>query len=226
MSKLGSAAKGAAGGAVAGSAFGPYGTAIGAGVGGIYGWLSDTSDEQASAEKQKLAGMQKAANVYQGYRPQVMGARQQGLQQTLSAYNGAGNAMGLMYGTSYNPANYAPNLGKLPDPSSYAPSTPTPAQPKGETQEVLNDAAGNLAQKTTNIASGPLAPLQSGTPEVVRGRTATEFALPTKEEQNLYDWADAYKREMGRDAATKAEIDAFAASKGRKSSDPYQGVNP
>jgi len=129
MSKVGGAVKGAAQGAVAGSAFGPYGTAIGGGAGAIYGWLSDTSDEQDAAEKQKLAGMQKAAGVYEGYRPQAMGARQQGLQQKLSAYGGAGQAMELMYGRSYNPANYAPDLGKLPDPASYAPAAP--AQPRG-----------------------------------------------------------------------------------------------
>jgi hypothetical protein len=129
MSKVGSVVKGGAGGAVAGSSFGPYGAAIGGVGGAIYGWLSDTSDEQAAAEKDKLAGMQKAAGVYEGYRPQVAGARQQGLKQQLSAYNGAGNAMGLMYGNSYNPSSYAPDLGKLPDPKSYAPAQP--AQPRG-----------------------------------------------------------------------------------------------
>lgn len=122
MSKTGSVVKGAAGGAVAGSAFGPYGTAIGAVGGGIYGYLTDTSDEQEAAEKQKLAGFQAGADTYRGYRPQATAARQQGLKQQLSAYNGAGSAMGLMYGNSYNPASYAPDLENLPTPSSYAPT--------------------------------------------------------------------------------------------------------
>lgn len=149
MSKFGSAAKGAGTGAVVGSALGPWGTAAGAAGGAIYGWLSDTSDEQAAAEKQKTAGMQAAANTYQGYRPQVMGARQQGLQQKLSAYSGAADSMGLMYGNNYNPKNYAPDLGKLPDPSSYAPQVQQPAPPV-QTQQAAVDATINSSSRPTS----------------------------------------------------------------------------
>ncbi len=84
----------------------------------------DSTDKASQANQEQLA---KASQAYQQYRPMQYGARQQGLQQQLSAYGGAENAMNLMYGSQYDPRNYAPNLGKLPNPQDYAPP-PAPAQ--------------------------------------------------------------------------------------------------
>lgn len=186
MGKAENAAKYGLAGATAGSVGGPL-TSAALGVGGaIYGWLSDTSDEQAGAEKQKLAGMQKAADVYQGYRPQAMGARQQGLGQKLSAYNGAGNAMGLMYGNSYNPANYAPDLGKLPNPSSYSPppAAAAPAPFKAE--------QGDL--------------------QFIAGFTARHYRPPTQAEIEAYRGTVAHVKE---DPAELQQQATFAANNGR-----------
>jgi hypothetical protein len=52
MGGLGDFTKGAGGGALAGSAFGPWGTVIGAGIGGLAGWLGGGSDADAAKKAQ------------------------------------------------------------------------------------------------------------------------------------------------------------------------------
>lgn len=124
----------AAGGMAAGTAVGgPIGGMIGGAVlpqlgGAVLDMFGlGGSDPVADAEAKKMAAMQQAAQAYRDYRPLAMQARQQGLQQQLSAYGGAENALAQMYGSQADPRVYAPNLGKLPNPEDYRPPAPAPA---------------------------------------------------------------------------------------------------
>lgn len=108
----------AATGAAAGSVFGPWGTAIGAGggfildaMGQLFGEDEASTDEAYEA---KLRSMADAQDAYNSYRPQAQAGREQALRQQLSAYGGAAQAMNLMYGPQYDPGAYAPNLGVNP----------------------------------------------------------------------------------------------------------------
>ena len=58
---------GAASGALAGSTFGPWGTAIGAGVGGIAGLMNDAGEAYDKAEKPVNAGYDEANRLQQPY---------------------------------------------------------------------------------------------------------------------------------------------------------------
>ncbi len=229
MSKAGSTVKGAAGGAVAGSAFGPWGTAIGAGLGGVYGFLNDTSDEQAGAEKQKLAGMQKAAQVYEGYRPQATGARQQGLNQQLSAYNGAGNAMGLMYGSKYNPNSYAPDLGKLPTPSNYAPkegteqktaSSGAPIFSSADSMDYYKEQAAKEKTTPGDIIKNALIPGALVTEAIAGGpdpQNKELFNTSGLSQESVSDgaWIDDFRAKNGGAFPSDAEFAAYLESQGR-----------
>lgn len=111
---------GTAVGAGVGSFFGPAGTLIGGGLGGVAGGLlydlfNGNDTQESYAEKQKA--MDKAALQYAAYRPQLQNAHQLGLLQQLQAYGGADKALGLMYGQQYAPSSFAPNLGRMPNPN-------------------------------------------------------------------------------------------------------------
>ncbi len=64
MTDLGSGAKGAASGALAGSAFGPWGTAIGGGIGFLGGWLGGGGDDDPNAGVPKGQANYDYANAY------------------------------------------------------------------------------------------------------------------------------------------------------------------
>lgn len=109
---------GTAVGAGVGSFFGPAGTLIGGGLGGLAGGLVYdlfNGDPVQDAYKDKQSAMDQAAGAYGAYRPQLQQAHQQGLLQQLQTMNGGENALRMMYGAQYDPRVFAPNIGTMPN---------------------------------------------------------------------------------------------------------------
>jgi len=109
---------GAVVGAGVGSFFGPAGTLIGGGIGSFGGGLLHdllNGDDTQDAYADKQAAMDKAAQQYAAYRPQLQNAHQLGLLQQLQAYGGADQALRTMYGSQNDPRVFAPNIGNLPN---------------------------------------------------------------------------------------------------------------
>lgn len=67
---------------------------------GVYdAYNQNKSDNQTrKAQREQLALMQQAAQLYEAYRPQMMAARQGVFDQQMQAYQGANNALTTMYG--------------------------------------------------------------------------------------------------------------------------------
>lgn len=200
----GAAAATAAGGPLAGAAW-----EIGYPI--VENWLTGGSDQDKAAEQQQ-AGMQRAAEQYNAYRPFAQNARQQATQQQLSAYNGAANAMNLMYGTQYDPRNYAPNLGKNPWLTSDqgagggAPGQKSPQEIKSEADSFYRDQAqkdrvtpGDLAINaavpgalfTNAIASGP-------DPQNKELFNTNKPPAGYNPQDAFSQWLDAYFKQNGR----------------------------
>lgn len=95
-------------GAAAGAPFGPWGAAIGGGIGLVSGLFDSGGITPSSgagsdaalqaAQAQKIALMQQALKMTEAYRPQIAHARQEAMNNRLGAYQGAANALQTMYG--------------------------------------------------------------------------------------------------------------------------------
>lgn len=100
---LGNAGKGAAIGSIAG----PWGTAIGGGIGLISGLFdSSTEDADAAAAKaqaDKIEALRQAGVKIDQYRPQLMQMEQAGKQEQLGQYQGASNLLAAMQGQGQAP---------------------------------------------------------------------------------------------------------------------------
>ncbi len=200
----GAAAATAAGGPIAGAAW-----EIGYPI--VENWLTGGSGQDKAAAQQQ-AGMQQAKDQYAAYRPVAQQARQQATQQQLSAYNGAANAMNLMYGTAYDPRNYAPDLGKNPlltgSGSSGQGGTGQPSpqsikqdanafyqQQKQSDRITPGDIALNVgvpgAALTTAIAGSP----NPGNKELFNTSKQPEGYAP---QDAFSQWLEAYYKQTGR----------------------------
>jgi hypothetical protein len=153
MADLKTYGKNAAVGGAAGSVFGPYGAAIGAGGGIVMTALGDLFDGGGQsvddAERAKIAEMRKGAAVYSAYRPEVQQAREQALRQQLTAFNGSNNAMNMMYGGQYDSRNYAPTLGNNPYAPGHGPMTFAPTPPPADDGKAKAEAQ----MATFNVAA-------------------------------------------------------------------------
>lgn len=175
----------------------------------VENWLTGGSDsDKANAAQQ--AGMQTAAGQYQQQGQRAQGARQAATQQQLSAYGGAANAMNLMYGTQYDPRNYAPDLGKNPLMTSAQP-TGAPAQGSVFTQQDSARVYERLSDRdkyegsAAHVLTAPLDMMTGGGPDPKNkdlfaptpagGKSG--MAAGSKGDQ-LYAWLNQFKAQNGR----------------------------
>ena len=89
---------------------GPAGAATGAGLGFTLGSTLDGGNKVQAAYSGQQQDMEAAKQAYEAYRLQAQLARQGGLQNQLSAFNGTSNALNLMYGAQFDPRQNAPNM--------------------------------------------------------------------------------------------------------------------
>lgn len=215
----GAAAATAAGGPIAGAAW-----EIGYPI--VEDWLTGGSDQDDAAKKQQ-AGMQAAAGQYQAYRPFAQQARQTSLGNQLSAYGGAANAMNLMYGTQYDPRNYAPNLGKNPylTGEGNAPGG-TPAEPgrpvftSADSQGVYDRSVKRDQTTPADIAFNATVPGALLTTAIAGGPDASNKELfdtggQDAGERAMNTWMDSFRAQNGGAFPSDAETVAWLESQGR-----------
>lgn len=70
-----------------------------------------------AAQAQKIALMQQALKMTSAYRPQIAGARQNAMNNRLTAYGGAANALATMYGPGAGPRTNYPSYVAPRDPN-------------------------------------------------------------------------------------------------------------
>lgn len=99
-------AQGAVAGGAAGSAFGPWGTAVGAGIGGLFGLFGGGGAEDAA--KAQRESLDQAMKRLQEFSAQQYAQRQKDLAQTLAFYGPAQRYLESIYaqpqGTVAGPA--------------------------------------------------------------------------------------------------------------------------
>lgn len=105
----------AAAGGIGGFALGgPAGAATGLGLGYTLGNTLDGGNKVQDAYSNQQQDMEAAKQAYDAYRLQAQLARQQGLANQLSAYNGTDQALSQLYGKQYDPRVNAPNMAQNP----------------------------------------------------------------------------------------------------------------
>jgi len=89
---------------------GPAGAATGASLGFALGNTLDGGNKVQGAYDDQRAEMDAAKQAYERYQLQAQLARQGGLQNQLSAFNGTSQALSQLYGQQYDPRVNAPNM--------------------------------------------------------------------------------------------------------------------
>lgn len=159
MSRLGGAASGAVGGAAAGSVLGPWGTAAGAVIGGVGGWLlgAGPSDAEIAAQQAQAAARndatQLAANAAHGNGPtQAQLLLQRGLgQQNDLAFS---QAKGVAGASPALAATLASNAGAMNSEAALNQSAQLRAQEMNDARAQYLAATGaNVDQAQTRDAA-------------------------------------------------------------------------
>jgi hypothetical protein len=146
------------GGALAGSVAGPWGAAIGGGVGLLAGLLDDTdSDNKKAARRAELAkqmAFERTGDTYAAYRQQAPAMRMAALQNRLGAYAGVQQAMNTLYPGSQR-VDINQLLQPLPMPT-FRPAPAPPAPPSAQQQAMQLAQQPSSGNFMTGWNMGPL----------------------------------------------------------------------
>lgn len=217
-SKAGSAASGAIGGAAAGSALGPWGTAAGAVIGGIGGWLSGggPSDAEVAAQQEQMA---QRAHATELARSAAEGGQPSAAQSLLDLNTGRAND--LAFSQAKGMAGASPALAATLASNAAAQNSQTAIQSSAalRAQEMADARAQYLAATGVNVGQGQ-----------TRDAAATaQNNVKSQFNQSLFNSAIGGAAQAGGmiAGAQGAPAAAPAAAPAQPKAQPYQwGVHP